>query len=86
MEPKWSQRQRVYGYNIALYVISNNEDHKFKSIILKIIEKENTSRWKETIPVKSNSLCKAEFFGPVVHTLEDVKLIRYVWFFARKEY
>jgi len=23
-------------------------------------------------------------FGPVVRTLEDVKLIRYVWFFARK--
>jgi len=46
--------------------------------LLKIIEKENICRWKETIPVKSNSLCKAEFFGPVIHTLEDVKLIRYV--------
>jgi hypothetical protein len=32
MEPKWNQRRRVYGYNIALYVISNNEDHEFKSI------------------------------------------------------
>ena len=32
MEPKWSQRRRVYEYNITLYVISNNEDHEFKSI------------------------------------------------------
>jgi len=58
-------------------VIGDNEDHKFKPII-KIIEKENIYRWKETIPVKSNSLCKAEFYGPVVRTLEDVKLIIYV--------
>jgi uncharacterized pyridoxamine 5'-phosphate oxidase family protein len=29
---KWSQSRRVYGYNTALYVISNNEDHEFKSI------------------------------------------------------
>ena len=36
MEPKWSQRRRVFEYNIALYVISNNEDHELKSI-----EKEN---------------------------------------------
>ena len=83
MEPKWIQRRRVFGYNKALYVISNNEDHEFK--LLKNIEKENICRYKETIPVKSISLCKAEFFGPVVRTLEDVKLIRYVWFFARKE-
>jgi len=32
MEPKWSQRRHVFGCNIVLYVISNNEDHKFKSI------------------------------------------------------
>jgi len=32
MEPKWNQRWRVYAYNIALYVISNNEDHRFKYI------------------------------------------------------
>jgi len=32
MEPKWSQRRRVFGYNIALYVISSNEDHGLKSI------------------------------------------------------
>jgi len=55
------------------------------SSLLKIIEKENICRWKETIPVKSNSLSKAEFFGHVVRTLEDVKLNGYIWFFARKE-
>ena len=32
MEPKWSQRWRVFGYNIALYVTSNTEDHELKSI------------------------------------------------------
>lgn len=34
--------------------------------------------------MKSNSLCKVELFGLVVRTLEDVKLIRYIRFFARK--
>jgi len=48
------------------------------SSLLKIIEKEIICRWKETIPVKSKSLCKADFFGHVVRTLKDVKLIRYV--------
>jgi len=37
MEPK--QSQRVFGYNIALYVISNTEDHELKSI--KVIDNEN---------------------------------------------
>jgi len=57
MKPKWSQRRRVFGYNIALYVISNNEDHGLKSI-----KDYRKRKEKETIPVKSNSLCKAGFF------------------------
>jgi len=58
-------------------VISNNEDYEFKS-------NKDYSKGKylqmerETIPVKSNSFYKGEIFGPVVRTLKDVKLIRYV--------
>jgi len=58
MEPKWSQRRRVFEYNIALYVISNNEDHGLKSI--KVIDNENIYKWKETILLKSNSLHKVD--------------------------
>jgi len=61
----------VFAYNIALYVMSDNDDHELKSI------KENICRWKKTILVKSNSLCKIKPFGLLVRTLEDVKLIRY---------
>jgi hypothetical protein len=82
MEPKWSQHWRVFAYNIALYVISKNEDHMLKSI--KVIDNQNIYKWKETILVKSNSFHKADFFGLVVHTLEGVKLNGYIWFFARK--
>jgi len=32
MESKWIQRRRVFGYNIELYVLSNNEDHGLKCI------------------------------------------------------
>jgi hypothetical protein len=32
MEQKWSQRWRVFLYNIALYVKSNDEDHGLKFI------------------------------------------------------
>ena len=44
MEPKWSQRWRVFGYNKALYVMSNNEDHGLNSI--KVIDNENICKWK----------------------------------------
>jgi len=63
----------VFAYNIALYVISNDEDHE-----LKYYRKKNICRWKKTIPVKSNSLCIVELFGLVVRTLEEVKLFRYI--------
>jgi len=58
-------------------VISNNEDHEFKSI-KDYRKRKYLQMERQTIPVKSNSLCKGEFFEPVVRTLEDVKLIRYV--------
>jgi len=77
MEPKWSQRRRVFGYNIALYVISNNEDHEFKSI--------KDYRKGKYLQMERDSSSEIKFFGPVVRILEDVKLIRYVWFFARKD-
>jgi len=67
----------VLAYNIALYVINNDKDHELKSIKY-YRKKRNICRWKMTIQVKSNSLCKAKLFGLVVRTLEDVKLIRYI--------
>jgi len=54
-------------------VTSDNDDHEFKSI-----KDKNICIWKETILVKSNSLCKVESFGHVVRTLEFVKLNGYV--------
>jgi len=47
MELKWSQHRRVFAYNIALYVVSNSDDHDLKSI--KVIDNENIYKWKETI-------------------------------------
>lgn len=46
IEPKWSQRRRVFEYNIALYVISNNEDHDFKYIKDLQMERDNSSEIK----------------------------------------
>jgi hypothetical protein len=59
----------VFTYNIALYVTNDNEDHGLQSI-------------KDYM--KLNSFCKLKFFWLVVRTLEDVKLIKYIWFFAQK--
>jgi len=39
MKPKWSQCWRIFAYNIALYVVSTNENHGLKSI--KVIDNEN---------------------------------------------
>jgi len=44
MKTKWSQRWRVFAYNIPLYMISNNEDHELNSI--KVIDNENIYKWK----------------------------------------
>jgi len=38
IEPKWSQRWRIFAYNIVIYVVSNNEDHGLKFI--KVIDNE----------------------------------------------
>ena len=42
------------------------------------------SKWKEYILTKLNTLEKCEVFGPVVQTLEIVKLVRYKGIFIRK--
>ena len=49
------------------------------SSLLKIIEKENICRWKR------DSSGEIKLFGPVVRTVEDVKLNGDIWFFPRKE-
>jgi len=74
----------VFAYNIALYVTSDNEDDELKSIkdygkrkYLQM-ERDNSSEIKLALWVK--------LFGLVVRTLEDVKLIRYIQFFARENY
>ena len=41
-------------------------------------------KWKEYILKKLDSLEKWEVFGPVVQTLEVVKLVGYKWVFIRK--
>jgi hypothetical protein len=51
MEPKWSQRRRVFGYNIALYVISNNEDHElnikdYRKRKYMLMKRDNSSEMK----------------------------------------
>ena len=59
MELKWIQRRRVFGYNKALYVISNNEDHGLNSI--KVIDNENICRLKETILWNETRFVKLNF-------------------------
>jgi len=69
MEPEIKVNvDNVFAYNIALFVISDNEDHK-----LKIVDKENICKLKKKILLKSNSFCKVKLFKLVVYTLEDVK-------------
>jgi len=58
----------IFAYNIALCVISDNEDHE-----LKIVDKENICKLNKKILLKSNSFCKVKLFRLVVYTLEDVK-------------
>ena len=42
-------------------------------------------KWQEAIQSELNSLAKREVFGPLVHTLSDVKPIGYKWVFVLKE-
>jgi len=77
MEPKWSQRRRIFRYNIALYVIINNEDHVLKSI--------KDYRKGKYLQMERDSSSEIKLFEPVACTLEDVKLNGYIWLFPRKE-
>jgi len=51
-------------------VISNNEDHELNSI--------KDYRKRKYMQMKRDSSGEIKLFGPVVRTLEDVKLNRYI--------
>ncbi|KAM2015057.1 hypothetical protein ACFX16_045633 [Malus domestica] len=42
------------------------------------------SNWKQAIQVELDSLAKHKVFGPIAHTLPQVKLVGYKWVFVRK--
>ena len=63
-------------------MISNNEDHEFKSI--KDYRKRKYMQMERDNSSEIKLALQSWIFGHVVRTLEDVKLIRYIWFFARK--
>ena len=73
----------IFVYNVALDIISKNEDSKRKSVE-ECWQRKDRFLSKEEIEVELNSLSKRQVFGPVVQTQEGVKPVRYKWAFVRK--
>jgi hypothetical protein len=57
----------VFAYNIALTMITNNEDDKSNSI-KDYRQSENWPKWKDAIDEELNLLYKQQVFGLVVFT------------------
>ena len=73
----------IFVYNVALDIISKNEDSKRKSVE-ECWQRKDRFLSKEAIEVELNSLSKRQVFGSVVQTQEGVKPVRYKWAFVRK--
>jgi len=73
----------IFAYNIALNIINDIEDQeKFISVCW---QRNGWPKWKDIIEVEFDSLVKWKDFGPVFHTLECVKPVRYKWIFVQKQ-
>ena len=74
----------IFAYNVALDIISENEDLEPKSVE-ECRHRRDWLQWKEAIEEELNSLSKRQVFGPVVRTPEGVKPVGYKWVFVRKK-
>ena len=68
---------------MTIDIIRNDEDPKVETMD-ECQHWKYWPKWKEYILTKLDSLEKWEVFGPVVQTLEVVKLVGYKWVFRRK--
>ena len=77
---RWNQTNvvvdSIFAYNVALDIVSENEDYKPKSVE-ECRQRKDWILWKKTIKVELNSLFKRQIFGPVVQTPESVKSVGY---------
>ena len=73
----------VFAYDVALNIMQGNEDLEPLSVE-EYRQRRDWPKWQEAIQSELNSLAKREVFGPLVHTLSDVKPIGYKWVFVRK--
>ena len=73
----------IFSFQVTIGIIRNDEDPKLETMD-EWQHRKYWSKWKEYILTKLNTLEKCEVFGPVVQTLEIVKLVRYKGIFIRK--
>ena len=66
----------IFAYNVALDIISENEDPEPK-FVEECRHRKDWLRRKEAIEAELNSLSKGQVFGPVVWTPKNVKPVGY---------
>ena len=83
----WDHRHtlvnNVFSFQVAKGIMQNNDDQEPQTVN-ECRNRHDWEKWKETIQAELNCLAKREVFGPVVPTLENVKLVGYRWVFVRK--
>ena len=73
----------IFASTTALTISNDNLDPEPKSIA-ECWKRSSWVRWKQAIEAELESLNKRNFFGYVVHTPQNVILVRYKWVFVRK--
>ena len=76
LEKRWKRHEtvvdNVFAYVAAFQITEENEDHEPKSVD-ECRRRNDWPKWKDAIQAELSSLEKFHAFGPIAHTLEDVK-------------
>ena len=74
----WDRRNTLVNnalsFKVAKGIMQNNDDQEPQTIN-ECRNRQDWEKWKEAIQAELNCLAKREVFGPVVSTLENVKLV-----------
>ena len=71
----------IFAFSVAHKIM--DDDCEPQSII-ECRQRQDWSKWEETIKAELASLAKREFFGPITRIPDNVKPVGYKWVFVRK--
>ena len=81
----WNQNEIIiddmFAFSVANEIMHDDYEPRF---IIECRQRQDWSKWEETIQTELSSLAKRDVFGPIARTPDNVKLVGYKWVFVKK--